>query len=143
MKKIYLIGSLSNSKIPVIAKQLRSLGFDVFDDWISPGKDADREWQKYEKVRGRSYKEALYGRHAQEVFDFDLKHLQSSDIVVMVAPCGKSGHLELGWAVGQGKTSYVLFDGEPDKYDIMYAFCTDIFFHMDELCRELKERNSE
>ena len=141
MKKIYLIGALSNPKIPRIAKQIRSLGFDVFDDWISPGPDTDTEWQKYEKIRGRTYKEALSGHHAQEVFDFDLKHLKSADIAVLVSPCGKSGHLELGWAIGQGKKGYVLFDGEPNRFDIMYAFCTDIFFHIDELCKELKEEN--
>jgi hypothetical protein len=30
-KSIYLIGSLRNSKIPFIAKELRKLGYEVFD----------------------------------------------------------------------------------------------------------------
>lgn len=34
-KTIYLIGSLKNDKIPVIANELRKMGFEV-DDWFSP-----------------------------------------------------------------------------------------------------------
>ncbi|KKM28025.1 hypothetical protein LCGC14_1568790, partial [marine sediment metagenome] len=45
---LYLIGSLRNPDIPLLGNDFRQMGFDVFDDWISPGKDADREWQKYE-----------------------------------------------------------------------------------------------
>ena len=40
-KVIYIIGSLKNEKIPFIAKQIRELGFEVFDDWFSPGPEAD------------------------------------------------------------------------------------------------------
>ena len=135
--KVYLVGSLRNPKIPSIANKIRELGYEVFDDWISPGPETDDKWQEYEKTRGRSYKEALAGDHARNVFKFDLKHLENADIVIMVIPCGKSGHLELGWAIGQGKKGYVLFDEEPERYDIMYAFCTDIFFSLDDLCSGL------
>ena len=58
----------------------------------------------------------------------------------MIMPTGKSGHLELGWALGQGKRGYILFDKEPKRVDIMYQFATDIFFNFQELLTELKKK---
>jgi len=138
--KIYLIGSLKNNSIPLIANRLREVGFEVFDDWWSGGYEADDKWQEHEKIRGRNYKEALYGHHADDIFHFDLTHLKSSDLVVMVMPCGKSGHLELGWFLGTGRPGYVLFDKDPDRYDIMYRFANDVYFDLEELIEHLNER---
>lgn len=39
--------------------------------------------------------------------------------------------------LGQGKKGYILFDKEPEKWDIMYQFATGIFFEKDELIEEL------
>lgn len=135
---IYLIGSMRNPMIPVLAQNIRALGLEVFDDWFSPGPEADEYWQKYEKDRGRSYKESLAGFHAKTVFAFDHHHLQRAGTVVLVMPAGRSAHLELGWAIGKGKKGYVLFDKEPERYDIMYQFATDIFFSEKDLLDALK-----
>lgn len=132
--RVYLIGALSNrERIQSVAERLRFEGHEVFDDWLSPGPEADEQWQAYEAVRGRSYKEAIYGHHARTVFEFDYIHLYAAEVVVMVLPCGKSGHLEFGWAIGQGKPGYILFDEEPERFDIMYRFANDIFFDVEEL----------
>lgn len=56
----------------------------------------------------------------------------------MVLPCGKSGHLEFGWAIGKGKPGYILFDGEPERYDVMYQFAWDVLFHVDEVVERLE-----
>lgn len=136
-KCIYLIGSMKNPEIPKLAISLRKLGFDVFDDWYSPGPETDDYWQKYEKERGRNYKEALQGWHAKEVFEFDKLHLDRADVGVLVLPAGKSGHLELGYMVGKGKPSYILFDKEPERYDIMYQFATDVFYSAEDLIKAL------
>ena len=135
---VYLIGALKNRGIIELANEIRALGFEVFDDWISPGEEADEKWQEYEAIRGRSYKEALFGTHADTVFNYDLEHLRAADIVVLVLPCGKSAHLELGWAIGKGKIGYVLFDEEPTRYDIMYRFAHDIFFSREKLFAKLE-----
>ena len=134
--KVYLMGSMRNPRVQDIATRLRLKGFDVFDDWQSPGPEADDHWQAYERARGRSYKEALYGVHATTVFELDKKHLDEADIAVMIMPCGKSAHLEAGW---KAKTHpvYILFDEEPERYDIMYRFATDIFFDEEELLQVL------
>lgn len=120
--KIYLVGSLRNPLIPAIASELRDEGHEVFDDWYAAGPEADDYWQKYEKGRGRSYAEALDGFAAEHVFQFDRYHLNQAQAVVLVLPAGKSGHLEFGYCVGQGKPGFILLDKEPERYDVMYRF---------------------
>lgn len=120
-KKIYIIGALKNAEITSIAAELRPK-YDVFDQWITPGPDADQYLFEYAKKRGWNYKEALTCDAARNNFDFDKRHIDSSDIVVMVMPAGKSAHLELGYSIGMGKEAHILFDKEPERFDLMYNF---------------------
>lgn len=136
---IYLIGSLRNPKIPLVANTLREAGHDVFDDWYSAGERADDYWKEYEAVRGRSYAEAIAGRMAEHVFGFDYRHLQRCRVAVLVLPGGKSAHMEFGWCIGQMKRCYVLFEEEPDKdrWDLMYKLAQGVVFDVDELVRRI------
>lgn len=141
--KIYVIGSMRNPRVPEVAKLLRAQGWDVFDDWYSSGPEADDKWQEYERDRGRTYLEAINGHHARNVFEYDVIHLAEADVVVLVMPAGRSGHLELGWATGHGTPSFVLFEEEPDRFDIMYRFVYDeggaICFDTDTLIERIQD----
>lgn len=137
MTRIYLIGSLRNSRVPEVAAELRQAGHDVFDDWYSAGPEADDYWRDYEKNRGRSYKEALAGKAAKHVFEFDRDNLVESAVAVLVAPAGKSAHMELGFMAGKGRDTYVLFDDEPERWDIMYQFATGVCTSVEDLLKEL------
>jgi hypothetical protein len=136
-KSFYLIGSLRNPQIPVIGNKLREAGYEVFDEWMAAGPEADDCWQEYSDSRGHSYKEALKGYAAQHVFEFDLHHLNRCDAAILVLPAGKSGHLELGYMAGKGKPTYILFDKVPERYDVMYNFATDVFFSVEEMIKGL------
>lgn len=133
---VYLIGSLSNREaIQDIAEELRSYGHSVFDDWLAPGPEADKMWREFSVYRGQSYAEALKDRAAQHIFEWDKEHLDEADAVVLVLPAGKSGHLELGYAVGSGKVGYILLDGN-ESWDVMYAFADRVFTTRGELYQE-------
>ena len=120
---IYVIGALKNPRIPEIGNTLRQDGYDVMDEWFTPGEHADTNWQKYEGQRGRSYIEALRGRAATNIFLFDRSYLDHCDVALLVLPAGKSGMLELGYARGRGKKTIIFLDGQdPDRYDIMPNF---------------------
>lgn len=139
---IYIIGSLKNPNIPIIANKLRKdLGktVEIFNDWYHSSEDADDWMHKCCKERGLNYKETLKTYGALNTFEFDKKHIDRSTDVVMVMKAGRSGHLELGYAIGRGKRGYVLFDEEPERADIMYNFATDIFFNYNDLLKELKK----
>lgn len=132
MSKVYLIGSLRNPTVPVIAQELRDLGLEVFDDWFAAGPEADDWWKTYEQARGHSYETALKGYAAKHVFAFDLHHIDESDIGILILPAGRSGHLELGYMAGQGKRTYILHD-DPERWDCMYQFATAVFFKKEDL----------
>ena len=134
---IYLIGSLRNPEVPSIAQTLRGRGFEVFDDWYAAGPEADDKWRDYEKGRGHSYLEALAGLAAEHVFFFDLEHLDRSKEVVLVLPAGKSGHLELGYALGRGKPGYILLDN-PERWDVMYRFAKLVTTDLEEIISDIK-----
>lgn len=135
--KIYVIGSMKNPRVPEVAAWLRGLGYDAFDDWYSPGPECDDKWQAYEKARGRTFAEALAGHHAKHVFALDKKHLDESAACVLVAPAGKSGHLELGYMIGRGKPGFILLDGEPERFDVMYQFATGVHSLLESLAYAL------
>ena len=140
MTQIYLLGSLRNPKVPVLGNELRKRGFIVFDDWYAAGDKADDHWQDYEEGRGRDFGAALRdGRSAAHVFNYDLYNMAASDLIVMLMPCGKSGHLEFGYARGEGRPGFIYFDGgEPDRWDVMYKFATEIAFTLDQLLAHLE-----
>lgn len=134
---IYLIGSLKNPNVPLVAVDLRLEGFEVFDAWYSAGPDADDKWREHERIRGRTFLEALQGSHAQFVYRFDREHLERATTAVLLLPAGKSGHLELGWALGNGKHGYILMNSEPERFDVMYDFADRVFANQDDLVAEL------
>jgi hypothetical protein len=138
---LYIIGALKNSRIPEIGSTLRAEGFDVMDEWFTPGPEADENWQKYERQRGRSYAEALKGRAATNIFLFDRSYIDLADYVVLVMPAGKSAMLELGYAKGRGKKAYILLDGQdPDRYDVMPAVADEVFETVDDLLTGLDNK---
>lgn len=138
MRSIYVMGSMRNPRVPVVANALRGIGWDAFDDWYSPGPEADDRWQAYERERGRTYREALDGYHASHVFALDEYHIDRCNVGLLVLPCGKSAHIEFGVFRGAKKPRYILMDGEPERFDVMYKYATKIFLSVDEMLEELR-----
>ena len=136
---IYLIGSLRNLEIPIVASRLRSIGYEVFDDWYAAGPEADDYWRDYEIGRGHTFREALDGYAAYHVWEYDRYHLDRANAGVLVLPAGKSGHLELGYLIGQGKPGYILLDKNPERYDVMYRFAEKVVTSVDELVKCFSE----
>ena len=142
MLKVYLIGSLRNPQVPIIGNSLRELDVDVFDDWHGGGSRADREWQRYEEIRGRTYVEALYDRYATHIWAFDKYHLDTSDAAVMVHPVGRSAHIELGYMVGKEKPTFVYFPRPPERFDVMLRFC-QVYMSLDDLITAVRQWRDE
>lgn len=135
---IYLIGSLRNEEIPKIANKLREVGHEVFDEWHSAGPNADDHLRDYAKDRGLNHREALQTYAAKNIFQFDKRHLERADVVVLVMKGGLSAGVELGWSIGKGKKGYVLYNGEdPERLDVMLQFADGIFYSVEELIQAL------
>lgn len=133
INSLYLMGSLRNPKVPELANKIEDVtGIEVFDSWHAPGPEADDHWRAYEKARGRTYEQALRHHAARNVFEFDKHNIDKSDGCILYMPAGKSAHMELGYVIGTGKPGFILFDEEPERWDVMYQFATRLFFNVDD-----------
>lgn len=143
VKSIYIIGSLRNREAVIkVGNKLRAVGIEGFDDWLSPGPEADDKWKEYEEARGQSYVEALSSWAAQHVYDFDKFHLDRCDGAILLRPAGKSCHLEAGYVVGLGKPLWIFLPKEEEKdprWDVMNCFATGIGYDIDEIIKEIRE----
>lgn len=149
-KVLYLIGSLRNDRIPKLAIRLRQefkaagVDVEVFDDWHAAGAHADDEWKDYEQRRGRTYKEALSGRAARNVFAFDKSNLDRATHCLLVLPAGKSGHMEVMYAqYGAKAKAAILLDPDDVRWDVMYQFVDDVLEHDDDIFNWLDEGESD
>jgi nucleoside 2-deoxyribosyltransferase len=141
IRSIYIIGSLKNPKIIEIANLIQdSLKVEAFSDWFYAGPEADDAWRDGTKARGLTYKQALNTYSADTIFNFDKHHLDRCDAALLVMPAGKSGHLELGYAIGSGKPGFILFEEIPERYDVMVKFATGVFFNRREMVEALFQK---
>lgn len=60
---------------------------------------------------------------AETGFALDMSALMAADAVLLVQPCGRSAHLELGWAAGVGKWTGVLMLEEIEP-ELMVKMCS-------------------
>lgn len=71
-----------------------------------------------------------------DVYDFRNPAPGDCDCCVLVLPCGRSAHLELGYAIGAGKPTFILLaEGEPE---LMYKMSPYLCADMDELKRMVR-----
>lgn len=141
MRKLYLVGSLRNPAVPLLASQIRKMCPEVvvFDDWFAAGPEADDCWKAYEQGRygtdSKAYVQGLKGEAAEHVFQFDKKHLDTSSHVLLVLPAGKSGHMEIMYAAYhvKARTAILLEEGVDPRWDVMYKFIPDILTSVTEV----------
>lgn len=140
---VYLAGSLRNEDIPRLVSIIElQTHRSVFADWFAAGPEADDYWKRYYSELGHTYRQALSKPASKNTFEFDKRHMEKSKTMVLVLPAGKSGHLELGWFLGQGKPGYILLDGETDRWDVMYQFANGVTDDVYELAEWLKYQTS-
>lgn len=136
--KIFISGSLNNPRVPLLGNRLRAEGFNPFDDWYGAGKNADRTWKEYEEIRGRPYIEALYGRASTNIYEFDLKQMEETDVAILLLPAGRSAHLEFGYMRGLGRPGFILLQGPAPVWDLMYRIATGVFEEENDLIEALR-----
>jgi hypothetical protein len=113
--RIYLASSWRNDRQQAAVRSLRAAGHEVYDFRHPPRgdhlgfswSDVDPKWRSWTAFQ---YSEALGHPVAQAGFDSDFEAMQWADAFVLLLPCGRSAHLEAGWAVGAGKLLIVLLD---------------------------------
>jgi hypothetical protein len=83
--------------------------------------------------------EVLSHPRARASFAKDMKALTEADAVVLVLPCGRSAHLELGIGIGivVRKPTFVLLDDPMSEPELMYLACTRICITFEEVAEHV------
>ena len=146
-RKIYLASSWRNSEQPSLVTECREAGHEVYDFRNpSPGNkgfawhEIDRDWLGWKPDVFadllRTHPVAAAG------FKLDKDALDWCDTCVLALPCGRSAHLELGYAAGQGKDTIVLLREDKFEPELMYLLCSDLVTSVDELLIRLARSSS-
>jgi nucleoside 2-deoxyribosyltransferase len=133
--RIYVASSWRNKRLDEVVAALRGAGHQVYDfredgdsgaafNWS----DIDPQWQQWSP---EEFRDNLEDPIAARGFNRDMDALANSEALLLVLPCGRSAHLELGYAIGARKpTVLLLADGQ--EPELMYKA-------VDELCLEMEE----
>lgn len=140
MTRIYAASSWRNAQQQGVVTALRDAGHDVYDFKNPPHGDGgfhwsaiDPEWQNWSPAQYREH--LLRSPIASHGFNADFRAMHWCDTCVLILPCGRSAHLELGWCAGAGKRTMILLsDGEPE---LMNLIADDIVLSIDELIEVL------
>ena len=134
---VYVASSWRNRTQPAVVAALRAAEIDCYDfrnpdggngfSWreVKSGYDGPRIGVDRIRAKGSDwepvdeYLRMVEHPRAIEGFDADFAAMNKADTFVMVLPCGKSAHLELGWAIGAGKRTAILLE-DPVEPELMY-----------------------
>ncbi len=135
--KIYAASSWRNPTYPDVVEALRDAGHLVYDfrnPDTTPGFSWDQvggtPFSRSEPVE--RYLTMLKHPRAEEGYAVDMAALMAAEVVVLALPCGKSAHLELGYAVGAGKSTAILLE-DPVEPDLMYKMVDFLAPTLDDL----------
>lgn len=123
-RRIYLASSWRCQDQPRVVVLLREAGHEVYDFRNpAPGNTGfawsaiDPDWLGWEP---KAFAKLLWHPVARAGFTLDKAALDWCDTCVLLLPCGRSAHLEAGYAAGQGKLT--IFYLSPDRFEpeLMY-----------------------
>jgi len=142
-RKIYVASSWRNKLQPKVVEALRAEGHEVYDfRHPADGNEGfhwsaiDREWKDWSLQK---YVVEIE-RHpiAASGFKLDKDALNWCDTCVLVLPCGRSAHLEAGYACGQGKDVVFMLNEDQFEPELMYLLGSGFVTNTTELCIALR-----
>lgn len=147
--KIYVASSWRNEvRQQLVVRVIREGGHEVYDfrhpapgiegfGWrfCAPDPAALKDPRRFRD-------EVLPHPSCRQGFSLDMNALRAADATVLVLPCGRSAHLELGWATGHGQTTIVLLDDPMSEPELMYLMNDHICTTVDEVVAALSMKSS-
>lgn len=141
MAKIYLASSWRNEDQPAAVARLREAGHEVYDFRNPPGgiqngfrwSEIDPDWEAWS---ASAYREKLKTPLAQRGFASDFDGMKWADTGILLLPCGRSAHLELGWMAGAGKRT-IIWTRNGQEPELMALLASEICVSSEEVLRTL------
>ena len=143
--KIYVATSWKNILQPAVVAALRSLSQEVYDFRHPVKGDDGFSWSEIDpnwtNWTNEQYLEALEHSAAKRGFKFDMDALEACDMCILVLPCGRSAHLELGYAQGANKRTMILLqqDNRDVEAELMYKMVDRIVTTFDDMLKYIEE----
>ncbi|KKM77499.1 hypothetical protein LCGC14_1369480 [marine sediment metagenome] len=141
--KIYIASSWKNQKAVIeLAEYLERHGLEVDAFCRTNDKRYAFHWSELvdneEDLANYNAIDMMSDPRTQRAFKEDMKWLDWAECVIMLMPCGRSSHLEAGYAKGQGKLLYIYGDFPKGEFDVMYGMA-DGLVHKDDVALLIKE----
>lgn len=137
MSRIYVASSWRNEWQPTVVARLRDAGHSVYDFRHQDGfswREIAPNWQNWTPEQYRTI--LLTHPIVAQGFLADMRAMQWADTGVLVMPCGRSAHMELGWLAGAGKRTIILLSQmEPE---LMTLIANDICLSIEEVVQVLR-----
>lgn len=118
-----------------MVEQLRKMGHEVYD-FRNPPNGTDFSWRQvaYHHEPGTTpdisdYLDAIQHPVAEAGFNADFEAMKWADTFVLLLPCGRSAHIEAGWAMGQGKPTHIVLSEDKFEPELMYLIAGHEFIH--------------
>ncbi len=136
--KVYVASSWKNEFQDIVVEAIIAMGHSAYD-FKHPPSSTGFSWQEVSNapigsLSFEEWKELLRPPRSEQGFNVDMNALRQCDACLLVLPCGRSAHLELGWACAAGKRTAVLVPPEhPTEPDLMVKMTTHGLIRMKEL----------
>ncbi len=141
--RIYVASSWRNIGQPLVVRALRNEGHEVYDfrapdhpDGTAGGfswSEIDPNWKAWEPDEFRRHLSHPLASHG---FNRDFAAMKWADACVLVMPCGRSAHLELGWCAGAGKRT-IVFLSDACEPELMWRLADHLCLDLPEVLRAL------
>lgn len=143
--RVYVASSWRNQDQPLVIRALQAAGgFEAYDfrnpDPTNHGfhwSEIDRDWQCWTT---KKFFAALAHPIAIDGFKRDMAALEGADACILVMPCGRSAHLEIGYAIGAGKLAIIYMPYQTGTYEpeLMYKMAGHITDDLSEIIEILE-----
>jgi hypothetical protein len=147
--KIYVASSWRNeARQQATVRALRDAGHVVYDFRNPAPGDTGFGWRQCattEQLKDpRAFRdEVLTHPVARDGFSKDMGALMGAETTVLVLPCGRSAHLELGYAIGAKQRTIVYLDDPISEPELMYLACTQLCTSLAEVLHTLRPESDE
>jgi len=130
--RIYIASSWKNQEAVLeLAEKLEAVGFEVDAFCRITDKRYSFYWSEFvdDEVTLLDYDALSFidDPKVQRAFREDKSWLDWANCVIMLMPCGRSSHMEAGYAKGRGKLLYIYGHFPKGEFEVMYGFADGLF----------------
>jgi hypothetical protein len=135
-RKCYIASSWKNADtVKTLAQFLRQYEMEVYAFCEPEGRPDDldnfvfgaEQWDGPLPMDQTDWITFTKNHLTERAFKADKAGLDWANTVILLLPCGKSAHMEAGYAVGQGKELYIYGNLPIGERDTMYLFANGLF----------------